>query len=125
MSFIEKIKEESKVSALSSIGSIGVYYGMIDSDLTSELPIFGQDVPIWAGIGATAFIGNQVGRMFNDTVIDKVDNELIKAAIPSVLAGAGTAATMKLLVSPNSDLMKSFIVGAAGSLIGEYANKML
>jgi hypothetical protein len=123
MSIIEKIKSTTVPSLFTAAASVGVFYFVVDDQLTIDIPFAGAMLPAGVVVAASAFIGNTIGNIASDFVAPHLPLEslqgLEKTLLPASMAGLGTYAAMALLVSTEIKFMDTFIVGGGGSLIGQ------
>lgn len=126
MSIIEKLKATIIPSAFAAAAGTGIYYAFVDDDLTSKIAVAGMAVPIGAVVAGTIFLGNSLGDIVTEFVVPHLpeSGELKKIqdiALPPAMAGIATYAVMTTLVSDQTSLKNSLLIGAGGSVIGQYA----
>lgn len=123
MSIVSKLKEATIPSLYSGVASTALYYAFIDNDMGEQIPFLNMNIPTWAGIAATSFIGSEVGHLLDEFVVEKIpvlkDSSILENNVaPALLAGLGTYGAMALTVSKNTSLPQALMLGAGGSLIG-------
>lgn len=124
MSIIQKLKDATVPSIYSSVASLGLYYVLVDSNLSASVPLGNMVVPTWAAVGTASFLGSELGSLATEFVAPKIpmlkDFEgLEKTALPAALAGLSTWLVMRTLISPETDMKNAVIIGAGGNLIGQ------
>ena len=124
MSIVQKLKNATIPSIYSSVASLGLYYALVDNNLSLQVPLGNQMVPAWAAVSASAFIGAEIGSLATEFIAPKIplvkDFEGIEmTVVPAALAGVSTWLVMKTLISPEINIRDSIIVGAGGNLIGQ------
>lgn len=126
MTILNKLREATIPSLYAAAGSVGLYYFMVDSDLTRTAEILNVDVPTWVAVSLAVFTGAEIGALIDEFVIPKIpvlkEFKTEEAFIlPALGAGLGTIATMMLLVSDQSNPAQAFILGTGGAVIGQVA----
>lgn len=124
MSIIQKLKNATIPSIYSSAASLGLYYVLIDNNLSMQVPLGNMLVPAWAAVSVSSFIGAEIGSLATEFIAPKVpmfkDFEGIeKTVIPAGLAGLSTFLVMRTLISSEIHMRDSIIIGAGGNLIGQ------
>lgn len=124
MSIIQKLKDATVPSIYSSVASLGLYYVMVDGNLTMKVPFALTELPIYGAILGSSFIGSEIGSLATEFVAPKIplvkDFEgLEMMAVPAALSGLSTWLAMKMLISSETEFKQAFIIGAGGNLIGQ------
>lgn len=120
---LQKLKDATIPSLYSSAASLGLYYVMVDSNMTMQIPFANMSLPVWGAIGAASFIGAELGNLATEFVAPKIPvienfESIEKVVVPASLSGLGTYIVMRTLISAETDLKQSFLIGAGGSLVG-------
>jgi hypothetical protein len=126
MSIIQKIKNATVPSVFSAGASLGIYYVLIDGNLSMEVPFANMQLPIWAAVGGASFIGAELSSLVTEFVVPKIPvikdlSSEISAIVPPVVSGLSTYAVMRGLISEQTEFKNSFLIGAGGDLVGKYA----
>lgn len=124
MSIIQKLKDSTIPSVYSAAASLGLFYVLVDNNLTMKVPFGNMQLPVYAAVGGASFIGSELGMLLTDYVAPKVpmikDFEGVeKTILPAALAGASSWIVMKTLISSETDFKQAFIIGAGGNMIGQ------
>lgn len=124
MSIIQKLKDATIPSVYSSVASLGLYYVLIDGNLSMSIPFANTTLPAYGAILGASFIGAEVGSLATEFVAPKIpvlkDFQGVESmVVPATMAGLSTFLAMRMLISPETELKQSFIIGAGGSLIGQ------
>ena len=127
MSVVQKIKDATIPSVYAGVAGVGLYYLFIDNNLSAQTFILGKEVPTWAAISTSVFVGAQAGGVLTEFAIPKIpvlkDMEGSLANIlPAVTAGLSTFGAMYLLNSDQVPLGTAFALGAGSDVIGKYAS---
>lgn len=126
MSILQKLKDSTIPSAFSAVAGVGVYYLLVDGDLTSSVPFANMNLPVWGAVAGSVFIGSEVGELLNSFVVPKIPyikdlTDETSMVIPPVSAGLSTYLAMRLLISSETEFKNSFIIGAGANLVGQLA----
>lgn len=130
MSTLDKIKNTLVPSAFAGAASVGIYYFLFDKEAIGITVPFGPlEVPAWAALGGSVALGNMAGEILTDYVLPMIPkNENFQkyesTIIPPVLSGLASFGIMRTLVSPSTEFQTAFIVGAGGSVAGNYVYGM-
>lgn len=124
MSILQKLKNATIPSVYSSVASLGLYYVLVDSNLTMQVPFGNMQLPVWAAVGGASFIGAEIGMLATEFIAPKIplikDFEGIEmTVVPAALAGLSSWLVMRTLISSDVHLRDSIIIGAGGNLIGQ------
>lgn len=123
MSIAQKLKDSTIPSIYSAASSLALFYIFVDGNLTMNVPFANTSLPIYGAVGASSFIGSEIGHLTTDFALGKIpiikDFEGIeKNVVPAALSGLATWAIMKTLISGETEFKSAFLVGAGGSIIG-------
>ena len=124
MSIIQKLKDATIPSIYSSVASLGLYYVLVDGNLTMKVPFANTELPIYGAILGASFIGSEVGSLATEFVAPKIplikDFEGVEQmVIPAALSGLSTYLAMRMLISSETDFKQAMLIGAGGNLIGQ------
>lgn len=121
MSIIQKLKDATIPSLYASAASVGLYYVLIDKDISSKVPFMNQTIPVWAAVAGSSFIGGEIGSLLTEYVGPKIPmlQEGGEIIIPPAMAGISTWLAMRTLISENTEFKNAFLIGAGGNFIGD------
>lgn len=126
MTIGEKVKADLIPATLSGLISLGIYSMFYGESLTGDfIPFLGQSLPAAVVVGGTVFGAHLVGNILENQVLGLFQSEKLagiegRIAKP-VISGLATIGIFKFAVSPNANLMESFILGAGSVFASEYA----
>jgi hypothetical protein len=130
MSIAEKLKNSTVPSLYTAAIGTGLYYTMIDNDLSSQLPFFGATIPTWVGVSLSTGLGSTVGHVLNEFVISKIpalkdDGLLEKDIAPALISGLATYGVMTTAISKDTSLAQGVLLGSVSSLAGNALYKRM
>ncbi len=127
MSIGEKIKMDLVPAAISGLISLGVYTMVFGEQLSGDyIPFLGKSLPASVVVGGTVFGSHLIGNILENNVLTMFQSEKLagiegRLAKP-LISGAATVGIFKLAVSPDSNLMESFALGAGSVFVGQYVS---
>lgn len=127
---LDTVKKVFVPSIFTGIGSIGIYYLLVDSDLGVQIPLGSMSLPAWAVVGGSATVGNMIGEVASEVITPMIAGKgsyqkYEDAILPPVLSGLGTYLVFKMFVSDQTSLVNSILIGAGGSVAGKYIYGMV
>ena len=121
---MDKVKEDLVPALLSSAISIGAYSLVFGESPMDSVPFFSTQLPGGIVVGGTVFGSHLVGNILQEHVLNMVQSKGIAniegSLLKPIISGASTALIFKLGVSSDSDLIKSFGIGAGSVITGQY-----
>ena len=129
-STLEKLKKVFVPSVFAGAASVGVYYLLVDSDLSASVPFGGMNLPVWGAVAGSVTLGNMVGEVASEFITPMITKNMTfakveDAILPPALAGLGSYLAFRLLVSDQTSLVNAVIIGAGGSVAGKYVYGMV
>lgn len=120
---MEKLKEIFVPSLIASATSVALYHFWLKEDLSEPVPLLGMELPAYATVGVSSFIGSVAGEYVGDILIPKIPHigalgSIQEAITPPVITGLTTYGSMVALVHKDVNFMNSFALGAIGNLAG-------
>ena len=129
-SYWEKIKADS-LPALVSAGFGLLGYNMIFGEsITDSVPFFGGSAPAWIVVGGGVFASDLVGNILQNDVLTMLPQSPSYAKIEGmlvrpVITGASLYGLFRLGVSDQTDLIRTFGLGAGSAIAGTYTSQIL
>lgn len=127
---IEKLKNTLVPSIFAGAVGTAAFYFIYDHELMAKIPFAGTELPVGLTVGLTVGLGNMAGEVLTQFVLPLIPkNEMFQNyeehIVPPILAGLGSFAAMKILVSENTLFLPAMVVGASGSVGGKYLYSMI
>lgn len=130
MSLEKKLKDSIMPSLYSGVAGVAIYFAMYDKDLLTPLPLGPIEVPTALAVGATVMVGNMIGETISHFALPMISQYGVAQAIeenviPPLFASVGSYLAMRTLVSDETYLIPSAIIGGGGSVAGKYVYGMI
>lgn len=126
---METFKKKIENTIVPSLFAAGVgaaaYYFMYGNQGIETVPLGPLNVSLPIAVGATVFIGNTAGEVLTQFVLPMLPDDqkfkgIQEAAVPPAMAGLGVFLSMRMLVSENTEIIPSVLLGAGSSIGGKY-----
>lgn len=129
-SIVEKLKNVFVPSLFAGAASAGLYYLLIDHDISTDVPFAGMDVPVWAAVAGSSAIGTMIGEVASEFITPMITKSetlqgLEHTVLPPALAGLGSYLAFRFLVSDQTSITNALIIGAGGSVVGGYVSNTM